>query len=246
MTVDAAEATKKYQVAVKCATITPDEARVKEFGLKKMWLRCVRQAAGVADHAQSQRHDPQYVRALKPTQMLTPSLGGVVFREPIVVEKIPRPVPAWTKPIIVGRHAFGDQYRATDMKIPEPGKVELVYTPADGSEVQRKTLFDFKSAGVVLGMYNLRQSITDFAHASFKQALQKKLPMYMSTKVGGELSRRWLTLQNTILKGYDGTWKDMHVSLASSLLTLAASKRSMSRRTRPTSRRPGCGTSIAW
>lgn len=100
-----------------------------------------------------------------------------------MVEKIPRPVPGWTKPIIVGRHAFGDQYRATDMKIPNAGKVELVFTPADGSEVQRKTIYDFQAPGVVLGMYNLRQSIQDFAHASFKLALLKQVPMYMSTKV---------------------------------------------------------------
>jgi len=170
VTIDAAEATKKYSVAVKCATITPDEARVKEFNLKKMWL--------------------------SPNGTIRNILGGTVFREPIIVEKIPRPLPAWTKPIIVGRHAFGDQYRATDMKIPAAGKVELVYTPADGSEAQRRTVYDFKEPGVVLGMYNLKQSIQDFAHASFKLALLKKVPMYMSTK-------------NTILKGYDGQWKDI-------------------------------------
>ena len=157
VTIDAAEATKKYSVAVKCATITPDEARVKEFNLKKMWL--------------------------SPNGTIRNILGGTVFREPIIVEKIPRPLPAWTKPIIVGRHAFGDQYRATDMKIPAAGKVELVYTPADGSEAQRRTVYDFKEPGVVLGMYNLKQSIQDFAHASFKLALLKKVPMYMSTKV---------------------------------------------------------------
>ena len=120
---------------------------------------------------------------LSPNGTIRNILGGTVFREPIIVEKIPRPLPAWTKPIIVGRHAFGDQYRATDMKIPAAGKVELVYTPADGSEAQRRTVYDFKEPGVVLGMYNLKQSIQDFAHASFKLALLKKVPMYMSTKV---------------------------------------------------------------
>ncbi|KAK9898174.1 isocitrate dehydrogenase NADP-dependent [Cystobasidium minutum MCA 4210] len=169
VTFEAAEAILKYGVGIKCATITPDEARVEEFKLKKMWK--------------------------SPNGTIRNILGGTVFREPIMVESVPKSVPGWVKPIIVGRHAHGDQYRATDIVVKKPGKLELVYTPADGSEQQRLEVFDFKSAGTGLAMYNTVQSIRDFAHASFQMALAKKVPMYMSTK-------------NTILKGYDGQWKD--------------------------------------
>jgi len=169
VTFEAAEAIKKYGVGIKCATITPDEARVKEFKLKKMWK--------------------------SPNGTIRNILGGTVFREPILVEKVPKSVPGWKKSIIIGRHAHGDQYRATDIVVKKPGKLELVYTPNDGSGEQRLEVFDFPSAGTGLAMYNTVQSIRDFAHSSFKMALAKKVPMYMSTK-------------NTILKGYDGQWKD--------------------------------------
>lgn len=171
VTHDAAEATKKYSVAVKCATITPDEARVEEFKLKQMWL--------------------------SPNGTIRNHLGGTVFREPIVIDRIPRLVPGWKKPIIIGRHAFGDQYRAKDMVIPGPGKVEMVYTPTNG-EKQVVEVFDFKQkdGGVAMTMYNTAESIEGFAHANFKFALDKQLPLYMSTK-------------NTILKRYDGRFKDI-------------------------------------
>ncbi|BGO96071.1 Isocitrate dehydrogenase [NADP], mitochondrial precursor (Oxalosuccinate decarboxylase) [Rhodotorula toruloides] len=170
VTVDAAEAILKYGVGVKCATITPDEARVEEFKLKKMWK--------------------------SPNGTIRNILGGTVFREPIIVQKVPKAVPGWTKPIIVGRHAFGDQYRSTDIVVPEAGKLELVYTPDDKSKQPTNLeVFHFKGPGVGLAMYNTKQSITDFAQSSFKLAIEKKLPLYMSTK-------------NTILKGYDGQWKD--------------------------------------
>lgn len=169
VTVDAAEAIKKYGVGVKCATITPDEARVKEFNLKKMWL--------------------------SPNGTIRNILGGTVFREPIVIPCIPRLVPGWTKPIIIGRHAFGDQYRATDRVIPGPGTLELVYTPTGGKPESIK-VFDFPGGGVAQTQYNTDESITGFAHASFKVALSKGLPLYMSTK-------------NTILKKYDGRFKDI-------------------------------------
>ncbi|GAA5982843.1 hypothetical protein JCM10908_006807 [Rhodotorula pacifica] len=171
VTVDAAEAILKYGVGVKCATITPDEARVEEFKLKKMWK--------------------------SPNGTIRNILGGTVFREPIIVEKVPKAVPGWVKPIIVGRHAFGDQYRSTDIVVPEAGKLELVYTPDDKSKQPTNLeVFHFKGPGVGLAMYNTKQSITDFAQSSFKLAIEKKLPLYMSTK-------------NTILKGYDGQWKDI-------------------------------------
>ncbi|EER25841.1 Isocitrate dehydrogenase, mitochondrial precursor, putative [Coccidioides posadasii C735 delta SOWgp] len=169
VTVDAAEAIKKYGVGVKCATITPDEARVEEFKLKKMWL--------------------------SPNGTIRNILGGTVFREPIVIPRIPRLVPGWKKPIIIGRHAFGDQYRATDRLVPGPGKLELVYTPTNG-EPERITVYDFQGAGIAQVQYNTDDSIRGFAHASFKLALLKGLPMYMSTK-------------NTILKKYDGRFKDI-------------------------------------
>ncbi|BGP52077.1 Isocitrate dehydrogenase [NADP], mitochondrial precursor (Oxalosuccinate decarboxylase) [Rhodotorula kratochvilovae] len=171
VTVDAAEAILKYGVGVKCATITPDEARVEEFGLKKMWK--------------------------SPNGTIRNILGGTVFREPIIVTKVPKAVPGWTKPIIVGRHAHGDQYRATDIVVPEAGKLELIYTPDDKSkQTTNLEVFHFKGPGVGLAMYNTKQSIIDFAQSSFKLAIEKKLPLYLSTK-------------NTILKGYDGQWKDI-------------------------------------
>ncbi|KAM3075039.1 NADP-dependent isocitrate dehydrogenase [Clarireedia jacksonii] len=170
VTLDAAEAIKKYSVGVKCATITPDEARVKEFHLKQMWL--------------------------SPNGTIRNYLGGTVFREPIVIPRIPRLVPGWKKPIIIGRHAFGDQYRAKDTVIKGPGKLSMVFTPEGGSPSEI-TVFEFKNGGgVAQTQYNTDESISGFAHASFKLALSKELPLYMSTK-------------NTILKKYDGRFKDI-------------------------------------
>ena len=170
ITVDAAEAIKKYGVGVKCATITPDEARVEEFGLKRMYR--------------------------SPNGTIRNILGGVVFREPIVISNVPRLVPGWTKPVVIGRHAFGDQYRATDMLIPGPGKLTMTFEPSDGGEKVTHEIFDFPDAGIAMGMYNLDQSIRDFARASFNYGLQRKWPVYMSTK-------------NTIMKKYDGRFKDI-------------------------------------
>jgi isocitrate dehydrogenase len=170
VTIDSAEATKKYGVAVKCATITPDEARVEEFGLKQMWR--------------------------SPNGTIRNILGGVIFREPIVISNIPRYVPTWTKPIIIGRHAFGDQYRATDMVIPGEGTLTLTFTPKDGSEPVEHTVFEFPGGGVAMAMYNLDDSIRDFARASMRYGLDRNLPVYMSTK-------------NTIMKKYDGRFKDL-------------------------------------
>jgi len=170
VTIDAANAIKKHGVGIKCATITPDEARVEEFKLKKMWL--------------------------SPNGTVRNILGGTVFREPILISNIPRLVPGWKKPITIGRHAFGDQYRATDLVVPGPGTFEMVFTPADGSEKKTFKVFDFKGPGVAMGMYNLDESIKDFAHSCFQYALGKKWPLYLSTK-------------NTILKRYDGRFKDI-------------------------------------
>ena len=170
ITVDAANAIKKYGVGVKCATITPDEARVEEFNLKKMWK--------------------------SPNGTIRNILGGTVFREPIICSNIPRYVPGWEKPIIVGRHAFGDQYKATDFKVPGPGKLTLTYTPADGSEEQAYEVFDFPGGGVAMGMYNLDESIEGFARACFNYGLSRNVPVYMSTK-------------NTILKAYDGRFMEI-------------------------------------
>jgi isocitrate dehydrogenase len=170
VTIDAANAIKEYGVGVKCATITPDEARVKEFNLKKMWK--------------------------SPNGTIRNILGGVIFREPIIIKNIPRLVPGWTKPIVVGRHAFGDQYRATDVKIPGAGKLTLTFTPADGSKPIEMNVFDFPSPGVAMAMYNLDDSIRDFARASFRYGLARSYPVYLSTK-------------NTILKAYDGRFKDI-------------------------------------
>lgn len=169
VTVEAAEAIKKYRVGVKCATITPDEARVKEFNLKKMWK--------------------------SPNGTIRNILDGTVFREPIICKNVPRYVPGWTSPMVVGRHAFGDQYKATDLKIPGPGKLTLVYEPKDG-EKQEFEVFDFKGPGVAMGMYNVDESITGFARACFNYGLQRNYPVYMSTK-------------NTILKAYDGKFMDI-------------------------------------
>ncbi|NUW30297.1 NADP-dependent isocitrate dehydrogenase [Nonomuraea sp. SMC257] len=170
VTIDAANAIKQYGVGVKCATITPDEARVEEFGLKKMWR--------------------------SPNGTIRNILGGVIFREPIIMSNVPRLVPGWTKPIVVGRHAFGDQYRATDLKIPGEGSLTLTFTPKDGSEPIELDVYDFPGPGVALAMYNLDESIRDFARASMRYGLARNYPVYLSTK-------------NTILKAYDGRFKDI-------------------------------------
>jgi len=170
ITVDAANAIKEHGVGVKCATITPDEGRVEEFGLKEMYR--------------------------SPNGTIRNILGGVIFREPIVISNIPRLVPSWTKPIIIGRHAFGDQYRAEDMLVPGKGKLTLTFTPEDGGEPIEINVFDFPDSGVALAMYNLDGSIRDFARASFRYGLDRGYPVYMSTK-------------NTILKRYDGRFKDI-------------------------------------
>ncbi|MDP4804956.1 MAG: NADP-dependent isocitrate dehydrogenase [Candidatus Nanopelagicales bacterium] len=170
VTIDAAHAIQKYGVGVKCATITPDEDRVAEFGLKKMWK--------------------------SPNGTIRNILGGVIFREPIIINNIPRLVPTWTKPIIVGRHAFGDQYKATDFKVPTGGTLTMTFTPTDGSEPMEFNVFDFPSSGVAMGMYNLDDSIRDFARASMRYGLTRNYPVYLSTK-------------NTILKAYDGQFKDI-------------------------------------
>ena len=170
VTIDAANAIKKHGVGVKCATITPDEARVTEFGLKKMWK--------------------------SPNGTIRNILDGVVFREPIIISNVPRLVPGWTKPIIIGRHAHGDQYKATDFKVPGAGTVTMTWTPADGSEPKTMTVADYPAhGGVAMGMYNYMDSIRDFARASFNYGLSRNYPVYLSTK-------------NTILKAYDGAFKD--------------------------------------
>jgi len=170
ITVDAANAIKQYGVGVKCATITPDEARVEEFGLKKMWR--------------------------SPNGTIRNILDGVIFREPIIISNIPRLVPGWTKPIVIGRHAHGDQYKATDFVVPGPGKVTITYQPADGSEPMEFDIADFPGGGVAMGMYNYDDSIRDFARASMRYGLARRFPVYLSTK-------------NTILKAYDGRFKDL-------------------------------------
>jgi isocitrate dehydrogenase len=170
VTVDAAEAIKRHGVGVKCATITPDEARVEEFSLKNMYR--------------------------SPNGTIRNILGGVIFREPIVISNIPRLVPGWRKPIVIGRHAFGDQYRATDMVVPGAGKLTLAFTPADGSQPIELDVFDFPGGGIAMAMYNLDDSIRDFARASLRYGLDRGYPVYMSTK-------------NTILKRYDGRFKDI-------------------------------------
>ncbi len=170
ITVDAAEAIKRYGVGVKCATITPDEARVDEFGLRRMYR--------------------------SPNGTIRNILGGVIFREPIIISNIPRLVPGWTKPIVIGRHAHGDQYKATDFVVPGPGKVTITYQPDDGGEPMEFQIADFPGGGVAMGMYNYDDSIRDFARASMRYGLARKFPVYLSTK-------------NTILKAYDGRFKDL-------------------------------------
>ena len=170
ITVDAAEAIKKFGVGIKCATITPDEARVEEFGLKKMWR--------------------------SPNGTIRNILGGTVFREPIICKNIPRLVPGWTKPIVIGRHAFGDQYRATDFVIPGKGKLTITFEPEDGGETISHEVFDFPGSGVAMAMYNLDASIRGFARSCLAYGLERGLPVYLSTK-------------NTILKAYDGRFKDL-------------------------------------
>ena len=170
VTVDAANAIKEYGVGVKCATITPDEGRVAEFKLKKMWK--------------------------SPNGTIRNILGGTVFREPIVIKSVPKYVPTWEQPMVIGRHAFGDQYKATDVKIPAAGKLKMVYEPADGGESQSWEVFDFQEPGVAMGMYNLDDSIRGFARACFNYGLQRNYPVYLSTK-------------NTILKQYDGKFMEI-------------------------------------
>ncbi len=169
ITIDSAEATKKYGVAVKCATITPDEARVKEFNLKEMWK--------------------------SPNGTIRNILGGTIFREPIICKNVPRLVPGWTLPVVVGRHAYGDQYRATDFKVPGKGRLTIKFEGDDGTAIE-KEVFKFPGAGVAMSMYNLDESIRDFARASLNYGLLRKYPVYLSTK-------------NTILKAYDGRFKDI-------------------------------------
>jgi len=175
VTIDAAEAIKQHGVGVKCATITPDEARVSEFGLKEMWR--------------------------SPNGTIRNILGGVIFREPIVISNIPRLVPGWTKPIIIGRHAHGDQYKATNFKVPGAGELTMTFTPEDGSEPIQHVVANYGAdGGVAMGMFNFNKSIEDFARASFSYGLQRNYPVYMSTK-------------NTILKAYDGAFKDIFQSI---------------------------------
>ena len=169
VTIDAAKAIQKHGVGIKCATITPDEARVEEFKLKKMWK--------------------------SPNGTIRNILGGVVFREPIICSNVPRLVPGWTKPIIIGRHAFADQYKATDFKVPGPGKLTIKFVGEDGQVIEHE-VFDYPGAGVAMAMYNLDESIRDFAHASFAFGLARQYPVYLSTK-------------NTIMKAYDGRFKDI-------------------------------------
>ncbi|MBL4596762.1 MAG: NADP-dependent isocitrate dehydrogenase [Robiginitomaculum sp.] len=174
ITIDSAHAIKKYGVGVKCATITPDEDRVEEFGLKKMWK--------------------------SPNGTIRNILGGVIFREPIICSNVPRLVPGWTKPIVIGRHAYGDQYKAVNFLVPGKGKLSIKWEAEDGSQTIEEEIFDFEDSGVAMGMYNLDKSITDFARASMNFALQRKWPLYMSTK-------------NTILKAYDGRFKDIFMDV---------------------------------
>jgi len=170
VTIDSAHAIQKHGVGVKCATITPDEARVEEFKLKKMWK--------------------------SPNGTIRNILGGVIFREPIIIKNVPRLIPHWNKPIVIGRHAFGDQYKATDFRVPSAGKLTVTFTPEDGSKPMEFNVFDFPSSGVAMAMYNLDDSIRDFARASFNYGLIRKYPVFLSTK-------------NTILKAYDGRFKDI-------------------------------------
>ena len=174
ITIDCANSIKKYNVGIKCATITPDESRVKEFNLKKMWR--------------------------SPNGTIRNIIGGTVFREPIICKNIPKLIPSWTDPVIIGRHAFGDQYRATDFKVPGKGKLEIKWTAEDGSDEKKYEVFNFPGPGIALSMYNLDKSIEDFARSCFNYGLIKKWPVYFSSK-------------NTILKTYDGRFKDIFASV---------------------------------
>ncbi|KAJ1665237.1 NADP-dependent isocitrate dehydrogenase [Coemansia sp. RSA 1813] len=175
VTLDAAEAIKKYKVGIKCATITPDSARVKEFNLKQKWK--------------------------SPNGTIRNALNGTVFREPIFIDNVPRFIPAWKKPIIIARHAFGDQYKSTDFEVDGPGKYEVSFTPEGASEASmRKTVYDFKGPGVGLGMFNTRESITAFAHACFKMAIDRKMPLYLGTK-------------STVISTYDAYWDKIFIEL---------------------------------
>jgi isocitrate dehydrogenase len=174
VTIDSANAIKKHGVGIKCATITPDEARVEEFGLKNMWK--------------------------SPNGTIRNILGGVIFREPIIMKNVPRLIPNWTKPIVIGRHAYGDQYKATDFKVPGAGTLTMTFTPKDGSKPMEFNVFDFPSSGVAMGMYNLDDSIRDFARASMNYGLIRNYPVFLSTK-------------NTILKAYDGRFKDIFAEI---------------------------------
>ena len=174
VTIDSANAIKKHGVGIKCATITTDEARVEEFGLKKMWK--------------------------SPNGTIRNILGGVIFREPIIMKNVPRLIPNWTKPIVIGRHAYGDQYKATDFKVPGAGTLTMTFTPKDGSKPMEFNVFDFPSSGVAMGMYNLDDSIRDFARASMNYGLIRNYPVFLSTK-------------NTILKAYDGRFKDIFAEI---------------------------------
>ena len=174
VTIDSANAIKKHGVGIKCATITPDEARVEEFGLKKMWK--------------------------SPNGTIRNILGGVIFREPIIMKNVPRLIPNWTKPIVIGRHAYGDQYKATDFKVPGAGTLTMTFTPKDGTKPMEFNVFDFPSSGVAMGMYNLDDSIRDFARASMNYGLIRNYPVFLSTK-------------NTILKAYDGRFKDIFAEI---------------------------------
>jgi len=174
VTIDSAHAIQKHGVGVKCATITPDEARVEEFKLKKMWK--------------------------SPNGKIRNILGGVIFREPIIIKNVPRLIPHWSKPIVIGRHAFGDQYKATDFLVPSAGKLTVTFTQEDGSKPMEFNVFDFPSSGVAMAMYNLDDSIRDFARASFNYGLVRKYPVFLSTK-------------NTILKAYDGRFKDIFAEI---------------------------------
>ena len=174
ITIDSANSIKKYNVGIKCATITPDESRVKEFNLKKMWR--------------------------SPNGTIRNIIGGTVFREPIICKNIPKLIPSWTDPVIIGRHAFGDQYRATDFKVPGKGKLEIKWTAEDGSDEKKYEVFNFPGPGIALSMYNLDKSIEDFARSCFNYGLIKKWPVYFSSK-------------NTILKTYDGRFKDIFASV---------------------------------
>jgi len=200
ITIDAAEAIKKYGVGVKCATITPDEARVEEFDLKEMWR--------------------------SPNGTIRNILGGVVFREPIICQNVPRLVPGWTRPIVIGRHAFGDQYRATDFLVPGKGKLTMKGEAEDGSETIEAEDFNYPSSGVAVAMYNLDASIRDFARASMAYGLQRKWPVYLSTK-------------NTILKAYDGRFKDLFQEVYEAEYKEDFDRRGHHLRT-PSDRRYGC------